>query len=122
MRAARRRSWRRRPAPSLPSAMNPVASGSNASGPQEVSPMAALDGNAIAGTLVAVFDTELTTATSACASCGRRSLVGELAVYLRGPGTVVRCRHCAAAAMVIVEAHGVTCVDLRGLDELELAG
>ena len=37
--------------------------------------MAALDGNAIAGTLVAVFDTELTTAIGACASCGRRSLV-----------------------------------------------
>jgi len=32
--------------------------------------VAALDGNAIAGTLVAVFDTELTTAIGACASCG----------------------------------------------------
>jgi hypothetical protein len=30
--------------------------------------MAALDGNAIAGTLVVVFDTELTTAIGACAS------------------------------------------------------
>jgi hypothetical protein len=84
--------------------------------------MAALDGNAIAGTLVAVFDTELTTAIGACASCGRRSLVGEFAVYLRGPGIVVRCRHCAAVAMVIVEAHGVSCVDLRGLEALEPAG
>jgi len=83
--------------------------------------MAALDGNAIAGTLVAVFDTELTTAIGACASCGRRSLVGEFAVHLRGPGTVVRCRHCAAVVMVIVE-HGVCCVDLRGLEALEPAG
>ena len=47
--------------------------------------MAALDGNAIAGTLVAVFGTELTAAIGACACCGRRSLVGEFAVYLRGP-------------------------------------
>ena len=83
--------------------------------------MTALDGNAIAGTLVAVFDTELTTAVGACASCGRRSLVGELAVYLRGPGTVVRCRHCADVVMVIVEAHGVICVDLQGLEALEPA-
>jgi hypothetical protein len=83
--------------------------------------MAALDGNAIASTLVAVFGTELTTATGACASCGTRSVVGEFAVYLRGPGTVVRCRHCAGLMMVIVEAHGVACVDLQGLEALEPA-
>jgi hypothetical protein len=83
--------------------------------------MAALDGNAIAGTLAAVFDTELTTAIGACVSCGRRSLVGEFAVYVRGPGTVVRCRHCAAVLMVIVEVAGVSCVDLRGLEALEPA-
>ena len=84
--------------------------------------MPSLDGNAIAGTLVAVFGTELTTAIAACASCGRRGLVGEFAIYLRGPGTVVRCRHCAAVVMVIVEAHGVTCVDLQGLEALEPTG
>jgi Family of unknown function (DUF6510) len=84
--------------------------------------MTGLDGNAMAGTLVAVFGTELTTAIGACASCGRRSPVGEFAVYLRGPGTVARCRHCAAVVMVIVEAHGVSCVDLQGLEALEPAG
>jgi hypothetical protein len=77
--------------------------------------MDALDGNAIAGTLAAVFGREMTTAAGICASCGTRSMVGELGVYLRGPGTVVRCRHCDNAVMVLVEAHGVTCVDLRGL-------
>ena len=84
--------------------------------------MAPLDGNAIAGTLAAIFGTEMTTAIGACASCGNRSLVGEFAVYPRGPGTVVRCRHCAGVMMVIVEAHGVSCVDLRGLEALEPAG
>jgi len=83
--------------------------------------MAALDGNAIAGTLVAVFDTELTNAIGACARCGRRSPVGEFAVYLRGPGTVARCRHCATVVMVIVEAGRVSCVDLQGLEALEPA-
>jgi hypothetical protein len=77
--------------------------------------MEALDGNAIAGTLVAVFGREMTTATGICASCGTRSMVGEMGVYLRAPGTVVRCRHCANVVIVLVEAHGVTCVDLRGL-------
>jgi hypothetical protein len=77
--------------------------------------MDALDGNAIAGTLVAVFGREMTTATGICASCGTRIVVGELGVYLRTPGTVVRCRRCDNVVMVLVEARGVTCVDLRGL-------
>ena len=81
--------------------------------------MVALDGNAIAGTLIVVFGTEMTTATGTCADCGMRSLVGEFDVYLRAPGTVVRCRHCGDAVMVLVEAHGVICVDLRGLEALE---
>ena len=84
--------------------------------------MVALDGNAIAGMLATVFRTEMTTATGACAACKRRSLVGEFAVYLRGPGTVVRCRHCGGVVMILVEAHGVTCVDLHGLEALECAG
>jgi hypothetical protein len=84
--------------------------------------MTALDGNAIAGTLVATFGTELTTAIGGCANCGRRGLVGEFVVYLRGPGTVARCRHCAAVLMVIAEVRGVACVDMRGLEALELVG
>lgn len=83
--------------------------------------MAALDGNAIAGVLEAVFGTELTTASGECAGCGARCLVAEFGVYLRGPGTVVRCRHCGGVVMVLVEAHGVTCVDLTGLRALEPA-
>jgi hypothetical protein len=84
--------------------------------------MRVLDGNAIAGTLMATFGTELTTAIGGCASCRRRSPVGEFVVYVRGPGTVARCRHCAAMLMVIVEAHGIACVDLEGLEALEPAG
>jgi DNA-directed RNA polymerase subunit RPC12/RpoP len=81
--------------------------------------MVALDGNAIAGTLIVVFGAEMTTATGTCSDCGMRTLVGEFDVYLRAPGTVVRCRHCGGAVMVLVEAHGVMCVDLRGLEALE---
>jgi hypothetical protein len=83
--------------------------------------MDALDGNAIAGTLHDVFGAELTTATSACAHCGAIRQVAELRVYLRAPGTVVRCTSCAAVAMVLVEVRGVTCVDLRGLATLDRA-
>jgi Family of unknown function (DUF6510) len=81
----------------------------------------ALDGNAIAGLLVEVFGAELTTATGECASCGARAPLAETEVYLRAPGTVVRCRACHSALMVLVTIRGTTCVDQRGLADLELA-
>ena len=81
--------------------------------------MSALDGNAIAGQLVEVFGVELTTATGVCGTCGASARVAETAVYLRAPGTVVRCRSCDAVLMVLVAVRGTTCVDLRGLARLE---
>ena len=82
---------------------------------------AALDGNAIAGTLVDVFGAEMTTAVGVCGSCGASGPLGEVVVYLRGPGIVARCRRCTSVLMVLVERRGLTCVDLRGLAALEPA-
>jgi hypothetical protein len=80
---------------------------------------AALDGNAIAGVLVDVFGAEMTTATGTCAACGETAQVAEFAVYVRAPGTVVRCRTCDNVLLVLATIRGVTCVDLRGLAALE---
>ena len=77
--------------------------------------MEAVDGNAIGGLLLEVFGTEMTDAPSVCASCGDARQVAELAVYLRGPGTIVRCRRCDSVLMVFVTIHDRTCVDLMGL-------
>ena len=81
--------------------------------------MDALDGNAIAGELLEVFEPELTTARGACAGCGAVAEVAELAVYVRAPGTVARCRSCDAVLIVLVTVRGITCVDLRGMASLE---
>jgi Family of unknown function (DUF6510) len=78
--------------------------------------MATLDGNAIAGLLHQVFDREMTTVNGVCASCGATRPIAELKVYLRAPGTVVRCASCEHVLMVLVTIRGVTCVDLSGLD------
>ena len=83
--------------------------------------MDALDGNAIAGLLVEVFGAEMTTATGACAHCAASGQLAEQMVYNRAPGTVVRCRSCTSVLMVLVEARGIHCVDLRGLMALETA-
>jgi hypothetical protein len=82
---------------------------------------AVLDGNAIGGLLIEVFGTEMTTAVGTCGSCGTAAQVAELAVYRPGLGTVVRCRSCDNVLMALVQARGVTCVDLRGLASLTQA-
>jgi Family of unknown function (DUF6510) len=74
-----------------------------------------LDGNAIGGLLQDVFGTEMTDAQATCATCGATGPVAETMVYLRGPGTVVRCRNCTSMLMVITHVHGLNCVDLSGL-------
>jgi hypothetical protein len=81
--------------------------------------MEALDGNAIAGQLFELFGSEMTTATGVCATCGATGQVGELRVYLRAPGTVVRCPTCTSVLMVLVDVRGMACVDLGGLNRLE---
>jgi hypothetical protein len=82
--------------------------------------MDALDGNAIGGLLREVFGVEMTTARGVCGHCGAVAQVAEMRVYLRAPGTVVRCRTCGAILMVLVEARGIACVDLGGLADLEV--
>jgi hypothetical protein len=78
-----------------------------------------LDGNAIGGLLQDVFGTEMTDARASCATCGATGPVAETMVYLRGPGTVVRCRNCTSLLIVISQIHGLNCVDLAGLAALE---
>jgi hypothetical protein len=78
-----------------------------------------LDGNAIGGLLLDVFETEMTDAQATCATCGAVGPVADTAVYVRGPGTVVRCRNCDSVLMVISSIRGRNCVDLSGLAALE---
>jgi hypothetical protein len=78
----------------------------------------ALDGSAIGGLLMELFGTEMTTASTVCASCGATRQVAELAVYRHQLGSVVRCRGCDSVLMVFVQIRGITCVDLQGLARL----
>jgi len=78
-----------------------------------------LDGNAIGGLLHKVFGADMTDAEATCAACGATGPLADTAVYLRGPGTVVRCRNCSGVLMVISQIRGVNCVDLGGLTALD---
>jgi phage FluMu protein Com len=64
-----------------------------------------LDGNAIGGSLLEFFGTEMTAVRGTCTHCGGVSVIAELAVYLQAPGAVVRCPTCESVVMVLVTVH-----------------
>lgn len=80
-----------------------------------------LDGNAIGGLLHEIFGREMTTAVGTCAACGATAQIAETVVYLKAPGTVMRCRTCAAILLVVIRRQEMNCVDLQGLAALEPA-
>jgi Family of unknown function (DUF6510) len=80
----------------------------------------ALDGNAIGGLLAEVFAAEMTSAEATCAACGAIRPLADTMVYLRGPGTIVRCRSCTSVLMVVSQVRGMNCVDLTGIQALQV--
>jgi hypothetical protein len=75
---------------------------------------AILDGNAVAGTLEAIFGADMTAIPGRCAHCGTVSMVGALRAWTRAPGAVLRCPACDGVVLRIVETAEATYVDARG--------
>ena len=78
------------------------------------------DGNAAAGALAEIFAPELTVAVTTCATCGAHRALGELRVYLRAPGLVLRCTACGAVQMRLVRGVERAWLDLSGLRMLQI--
>jgi Family of unknown function (DUF6510) len=78
------------------------------------------DGNTLAGPLTEVFTADVTTGVARCRSCGRSSLVAELAVYGPGPGLVARCRGCDEVMLRVTRTSNSTWLDLSGMSVLQL--
>ncbi len=78
--------------------------------------MDALDGNAIAGELQSLYGVDMTSQFGTCRHCGRRSLLGDLVVYVRAPGSVARCRTCGEVVFVLVAPHGRPEIKVTGFD------
>jgi len=53
-----------------------------------------LDGSAAGGILHEIFPFEMTLVQATCANCGKTNVVGALAVYMHGMGTIMRCPSC----------------------------
>jgi predicted RNA-binding Zn-ribbon protein involved in translation (DUF1610 family) len=80
-----------------------------------------LDGNALGGSLLAVFGVEMTVAVATCAACGATGEVARLVVYVQCPGIVARCPVCGAVVLRVVESRERIWLDLSGARTLEMA-
>jgi uncharacterized protein DUF6510 len=82
----------------------------------------ALDANAVAGMLVEVFGSDMTSVSSRCGHCGNRAQVGSFRAYgLNGPGIVLRCSTCTEIVIRLMRrADGTFLVDARGAAYLRL--
>ena len=79
-----------------------------------------LDGNGAAGLLLEVFGTEMTAVAVTCGSCETVALIGESALYMGGPGAVIRCHTCASVLMVVTKIRGMHCLDLMGIGAMDM--
>ncbi len=80
-----------------------------------------LDGNAAAGTLQEIFPFEMTLAQATCAGCGATDVIGALAAYMHGMGTVIRCPSCDTVLIRVVQAKGRYWLDMRGVRVLQIS-
>ena len=80
----------------------------------------ALDGNAVAGLLMAAFGLEMTAVPGRCAHCHTVNMVGSMRAWTRAPGTVLRCPVCGEVVLRIVETPTSMYLDLRGVELLRL--
>ena len=79
-----------------------------------------LDGNVLAGDLREVFAVDVTTARAQCVSCGQVNTLGQVVVYVDGPGMVARCPGCDAVVLRMAHGPGRAWLDLRGVVCLEV--
>jgi hypothetical protein len=82
--------------------------------------MERLDGNAAGGVLHAIFPFEMTTVEGVCVGCNQRHVLGAVAVYKTGMGTVLRCPACDAVMIRVAEIEGHYMLDMRGVRVLRL--
>jgi hypothetical protein len=73
-----------------------------------------LDGNALAGVMHELFNTEMTIAPVECASCGRVGELGSLWLFNASPGYVLCCPTCQKIVIRMIVTPDEIFLDARG--------
>ena len=81
-----------------------------------------LDGNAAAGRLSQLFTFDVTLATITCGGCGFEGPLAELRLYGRDAAIVLRCRHCDAVNIRMLDKGTSVNLDLRGVALISIQG
>jgi hypothetical protein len=79
-----------------------------------------LDGNAVGGTLQEIFPFDMTLVQATCAGCLATGVIGELAAYRHGMGTVLRCPSCDHVLIRVTQAKGRYWLDMQGVRVLQI--
>jgi hypothetical protein len=79
-----------------------------------------LDGNALAGVLYELFDTEMTSTPVECASCGRVGELGSLWAFTESPGYVLGCPDCQKIVIRMTVTPEQFYLDARGAAYLRI--
>jgi hypothetical protein len=79
-----------------------------------------VDGNALAGLLSEVFVHEMTSVRVECKGCGAIEPLGAEHVYMKAPGSVVRCCHCEGVLLVITQRDDGYLLGFQQLGWLEI--
>jgi hypothetical protein len=82
--------------------------------------MEKLDGNVAGGVLRAIFPFEMTTVETVCAGCDDHLVLGTVAAYTTGMGTILRCPSCDTVLIRVAEVEGHYWLDMRGVRVLRL--
>ncbi len=80
--------------------------------------MSYVDGNAIVGALSIALGTDTGGAVLECAACGDDHPVAETHVYLRCPGTVIRCPKCSNAEIILTEIEHRFLITITGVTRI----
>ena len=80
-----------------------------------------LDGNAAGGILHEIFPFEMTLVQATCANCGESNVVGALAVYMHGMGTIMRCPSCDHVLIRVAQIRENYCLDMQGVRVLQIS-
>jgi hypothetical protein len=80
-----------------------------------------LDGNAAAGILQEIFPFDMTLVQATCTGCGATDVIGALAAYMHGMGTIVRCPSCDTVLIRVAQTRGRTFLDMRGVRVLQIS-
>jgi Zn finger protein HypA/HybF involved in hydrogenase expression len=88
--------------------------------PMDMNSQMMLDGNAVAGTLQAIFGVEMTAVSIICAQCGGTSMMGEMQAFTQSPGIVLRCPTCERVMLRVVRTPEATLLDARGVMYLKI--